>query len=51
MCICVHKYCYSWFHGKISRDEATQRLIMAQNGLFIIRESEQHPGNYALSVR
>ena len=43
-------YC-SWFHGNVSRDEVMRRLNAAKNGVFIIRESSSHPGNYALSVR
>lgn len=43
-------YCCSWFHGNISRDEVLQRINAAKNGLFIVRNSSTHPGDYSLSV-
>lgn len=41
-----------WFHGKISREEA-EKLLHAQSsqdGLFLVRESTNFPGDYTLCV-
>lgn len=40
----------SWFHGKISGVEAVQELQPAEDGLFLVRESIRHPGDYVLCV-
>ncbi|KAH3746400.1 hypothetical protein DPMN_180807, partial [Dreissena polymorpha] len=43
----------SWFHGKLSKQDAESKL-KAQNidvGAFLIRESENNPGSYAVSFR
>ncbi|KFW03829.1 Megakaryocyte-associated tyrosine-protein kinase, partial [Fulmarus glacialis] len=41
----------SWFHGKISGVEAAvQELQPAEDGLFLVRESVRHPGDYVLCV-
>ncbi|EGD76845.1 TK protein kinase [Salpingoeca rosetta] len=42
-----------WFHGKISRDRANQMLLKAKapDGVFLIRESTNYPGDYTLCVR
>lgn len=43
---------WSWFHGKISRDEA-ERLLRpteSSDGLFLVRESTNFPGDYTLCV-
>lgn len=39
-----------WFHGKISRDEAERALHPRTDGLFLIRESTNFPGDYTLCV-
>jgi c-src tyrosine kinase len=39
-----------WFHGKISRSEAEVKLNPMQNGLYLVRESTNFPGDYALCV-
>ncbi|KAG5867670.1 hypothetical protein JTB14_034124 [Gonioctena quinquepunctata] len=45
------KYAFSpWFHGKISRDEAENLLRPRADGLFLIRESTNFPGDYTLCV-
>lgn len=41
-----------WFHGKISRDDAEYLLVQSKktDGLFLIRESTNFPGDYTLCV-
>ncbi|XP_031948781.1 megakaryocyte-associated tyrosine-protein kinase isoform X2 [Corvus moneduloides] len=39
-----------WFHGKISGLEAVQELQPPEDGLFLVRESVRHPGDYVLCV-
>ena len=41
-----------WFHGKILREEAELLLRpdQAQDGLFLVRESTNFPGDYTLCV-
>ncbi|GLV37727.1 C-terminal Src kinase [Carabus blaptoides fortunei] len=39
-----------WFHGMISRDKAEQLLQPRSNGLFLVRESTNFPGDYTLCV-
>lgn len=39
-----------WFHGKISRDQAEQLLQPRTDGLFLVRESTNFPGDYTLCV-
>ncbi|CAG5861031.1 unnamed protein product [Menidia menidia] len=39
-----------WFHGKISGPEAVCLLQPAEDGLFLVRESIRHPGDYVLCV-
>lgn len=39
-----------WFHGKITRDVAEQLLEPRTNGLFLVRESTNFPGDYTLCV-
>ncbi|KAF6095329.1 megakaryocyte-associated tyrosine kinase [Phyllostomus discolor] len=39
-----------WFHGKISGHEAVQLLQPPEDGLFLVRESVRHPGDYVLCV-
>ncbi|MPC22955.1 Tyrosine-protein kinase CSK [Portunus trituberculatus] len=40
----------AWFHGKISRDEAETLLNPPEDGLFLVRESTNFPGDYTLCV-
>lgn len=39
-----------WFHGKISREEAEKLLTPRSDGLFLVRESTNFPGDYTLCV-
>lgn len=39
-----------WFHGKISGPEAVFKLQPAEDGLFLVRESIRHPGDYVLCI-
>lgn len=39
-----------WFHGKITRDEAERLLQPYKDGLFLVRESTNFPGDYTLCV-
>ncbi|KAL8615942.1 hypothetical protein ACOMHN_034618 [Nucella lapillus] len=39
-----------WFHGKITRQQAEELLHPRSDGLFLIRESVQHPGDYTLCI-
>lgn len=39
-----------WFHGKISRDAAENLLKPHKNGRFLVRESQNYPGDYTLCV-
>ena len=45
-CFDIHR----WFHGKISRDRAEQLLSPKEDGLFLVRESTNFPGDYTLCV-
>lgn len=40
-----------WYIGKMSRHEAEQILDTCENGVFLMRESDMRPGEYALAVR
>ncbi len=40
-----------WYHGKISRDIAEQRLKALGYEAFLIRESENRLGQFSLSIR
>lgn len=52
----VHRKCevklnaMPWFHGSISRDEAETLLQPREDGLFLVRESTNFPGDYTLCV-
>lgn len=40
----------AWFHGKISREQAESHLNPREDGLFLVRESTNFPGDYTLCV-
>ena len=42
--------CSRWLHVKISREETEKLLQPPMDGLFLIRPSIRHPGDYTLSV-
>lgn len=42
--------CFRWFHGKISRETAERLLRPREDGLFLVRESTNFPGDYTLCV-
>ena len=44
---------YGWFHGKMGRDQAEKTLLAASegDGTFLMRESDNRPGTYTLSVK
>lgn len=53
ICIQIFSQCLlvaSWFHGKISGPEAVCKLRPVEDGLFLVRESIRHPGDYVLCV-
>lgn len=39
-----------WFHGRIKREEAENLLKPREDGLFLVRESTNFPGDYTLCV-
>ncbi|XP_071770593.2 GRB2-related adapter protein-like [Centroberyx gerrardi] len=39
-----------WFVGRVSRQEAEQRLRWQASGAFLVRESESAPGEFSVSV-
>ena len=41
---------FSWFHGKMKREDAEQLLEPREDGLFLVRESNNYPGDYTLCV-
>lgn len=41
---------FSWFHGRIKREEAESLLKPREDGLFLVRESTNFPGDYTLCV-
>ena len=43
-------FLFSWFHGKISRETAETLLRPREDGLFLVRESTNFPGDYTLCV-
>lgn len=43
-------FAHSWFHGSITRDEAEHLLQPREDGLFLVRESTNFPGDYTLCV-
>uniref|UniRef100_A0A667X9A8 GRB2 related adaptor protein b n=1 Tax=Myripristis murdjan TaxID=586833 RepID=A0A667X9A8_9TELE len=41
---------HPWFAGRVSRQEAEQRLRGQASGAFLVRESESSPGEFSVSV-
>ena len=48
--MCVLLCNFRWFHGKIDRVKADELLNPRTDGLFLVRESKNYPGDYTLSV-
>ncbi|CAH1796828.1 unnamed protein product [Owenia fusiformis] len=46
----VKLHAMPWFHGKIPRDKAEELLQPRSDGLFLVRESTNYPGDYTLCV-
>uniref|UniRef100_A0A8D8X7R0 Tyrosine-protein kinase n=1 Tax=Cacopsylla melanoneura TaxID=428564 RepID=A0A8D8X7R0_9HEMI len=46
----VQLHAMPWFHGKISRERAEALLHPKEDGLFLVRESTNFPGDYTLCV-
>ena len=42
---------YPWYLGKRSRIDAEQALSRMQDGVFLIRESDVRPGEYAIALK
>jgi len=40
----------SWYHGNISRDDVEKLMNPPEDGLFLVRESANYPGDYTLCV-
>jgi len=40
----------SWYHGNISRDDVEKMMNPPEDGLFLVRESANYPGDYTLCV-
>ncbi|CAG2112838.1 unnamed protein product [Medioppia subpectinata] len=45
---CDENESHEWFHSKISKEEAVERLARAGVGAFLVRPSDNSPGNYSL---
>ena len=46
----IQKYSSRWYHGRISRITACERLqAVGQTGGYLVRESVGQPGDYAIS--
>ncbi|UYV80127.1 sem-5, partial [Cordylochernes scorpioides] len=43
-------WCDSWYHGRITRAQAEQKLMNQPEGCFLVRLSESSPGDLSLSV-
>lgn len=43
-------YVCRWFHGKIKREDSEELLRPREDGLFLVRESVNYPGDFTLSV-
>ena len=42
---------YPWYVGKKSRIDAEQALYGMKDGVFLIRESDNRPGEYAIALK
>lgn len=42
---------YPWYLGKKSRIDAELALYRMQDGVFLIRESDVRPGEYAIALK
>ena len=57
VCVCVSFHLLTsvcvcrWFHGNISREQAEKMLKPYRNGQYLVRESQNYPGDYTLCVR
>lgn len=40
---------FNWYHGTMSRDDATKKLKISGDGSFLVRESNSTPGLVSLS--
>lgn len=47
---CMNFYVCRWFHGKIKREDSEVLLKPREDGLFLVRESVNYPGDFTLSV-
>ena len=43
-------FAFSWYHGKVTREHAEQMMTPRENGLFLVREARNNPGDYTLDV-
>ena len=41
---------FRWFHGKITRQQAEELLKPRKDGLFLLRESRNYPGDCTMCV-
>ena len=41
---------YPWYFGRKSRIDAEQALYRMQDGAFLVRQSDVHPGEYAIAL-
>ena len=46
---CCDLFC-SWYHGNISRDDVEKLMNPSEDGMFLVRESANYPGDYTLCV-
>lgn len=42
---------HSWYHGRISRAKGEELLANANPGVYLVRESESHAGDYSISLK
>lgn len=48
--VCLSCCFFRWYHGKLDRTIAEERLRQARNpGSYLIRESDRRPGSFVLS--
>ena len=46
----IHVHCVSRFIGTYNKTEASQKLVDQDDGVFLVRESKDRPGSYALGI-